>query len=1014
MIMRKKKRLVIGLVVTLMILIYGGYALFAHVNQERAERPQAINGVMDLRNYDFSNRKAIPLNGEWEFIPGELADATSFDKQNAHLVQVPSLWTKHEIDGNKVPKFTSGTYRLIIMVDEPDRIYGIKTGNIRMSNEMIMNGKRIGGSGTVGEDISYVPNNIPYAAYFSPGKQEIELLVRVANFHYASGGGILGSIFLGDQASIGKLRESSLVYDWVTITAFLTMFIYFLGSYLHARIDISQLFFSLFCFANVLYAFSHGEKVLFSLFPATPYEIFERIQAISSILFGLFMLFYFHYSLKDFARKKIVNLLCIAGVVLAAAVLLPIQIHSSFQSINSMYIFMVLVYVVYVQIIAAYHRSTGAAYLIISTLTILVYFIVGTLNVTTYLELTFLPPLLPFICLTMLSWFISHRFTDNFLKKEELSNALLRVDKMKDEFLAKTSHEFRTPLHGIIAISQSMLDKNGLTTDQKEKMSLIVSAARRLSHLVNDILDFSKLREGGLKLVTAPVDLFAATHVVVETFSYMINKDVQIINHVERGQYVLADEDRLRQILYNLIENAVKYTDHGLIEIHCFDQQDQVVIQISDTGMGIPPDHVESIFESFRQFEYSVGGSGLGLSVTKELVNLQGGDIKVNSVVGKGTTFSFTLPGALRVHGDKPEPNHRYDSNTQSVQLPIPYIYQNEGRKKIIIADDDRINLKVIIDTLNDGEYYLIAVDSGQGVLEQIKKHPDTALVILDIMMPELSGYEVCQHLRKSYHLSELPILMLTAAIRPEDMIAAFQSGANDFLHKPLDVSELKTRIRNLILMKDSAETAAKMEVAFLQAQIKPHFVYNVLNSILALSYADLEKARMMITDFAHFLRGSFSFENTSTLVALEKELSLIQSYVNIHRTRFPEQLEWKLKVEGPVNGLIPPLLLQPLVENAILHGLKMKAAGGQVKLTVTEEKGMMIFRVTDNGAGMSEEQLKQLRNGDNSIGQGVGIKNIINRLKYYEDATIHFESEEGRGTTVELRFPQIFSERKG
>ncbi|WP_249664041.1 PleD family two-component system response regulator, partial [Lysinibacillus sp. D4B1_S16] len=124
-----------------------------------------------------------------------------------------------------------------------------------------------------------------------------------------------------------------------------------------------------------------------------------------------------------------------------------------------------------------------------------------------------------------------------------------------------------------------------------------------------------------------------------------------------------------------------------------------------------------------------------------------------------------------------------------------------------------------LIDILEKEHYAIIAVDDGRQVFEQLTLHPDIDLLILDIMMPNLSGYEVCQQIRKNYSSAELPILMLTAAIRPEDLLAAFQSGANDFLHKPLDTAELKTRVRNLILLKESAETAIKMETAFLQGQ---------------------------------------------------------------------------------------------------------------------------------------------------------------------------------------------------
>jgi len=1000
------KKNYIKIITIIGILIISAFALSSILVNEKPISPKAVNGVLDLRNYNISESKPIEMNGEWEFVPNKLLNAQEFAEQQSHHVQVPSLWTKYDLEGKKIPKYTSGTYRLRILINDSKEILGIKTTNIRMSNAIYMDGKLIGKSGIPAEVSDYIAHNTPYVSYFSPSGEEIEMIVHVANFDYASGGGILGSIFIGDQESIGKLRENSLAYDWITIAAFSAMFIYFLGSYLHARVGGAQLFFSLFCFANVLYAVSHGEKVFLAMLPSTPYALFERIQSVSSIWIGLFMFAFFAISLKPFANKRVIKFLYILGILLTGSALLPVKINSGLQIYYSLYIFLILAYVIYLQVIAISKRAVGASYLLFSTFTIFIYFTVGTLNVTTNYAINSIPPLLPFICLTMLSLYISNRFMDSFLKKEELSNALLRVDKLKDGFLAKTSHEFRTPLHGIIAISESMLEdrKFSLSDDQEEKMGLIVGIAKRLSNLVNDILDFSKLKEGDLRVHITSVDLFAITHVVVETFSYMIDKDVRVVNHIQRGQFVLADEERLRQILYNLIDNAVKFTIRGKVEINCYEQEENIVIEVSDTGIGIAPDNLKFIFEPFRQYSNSSEGTGLGLSVTKELVHIQGGTITVDSTVNKGTTFSVTLPKATHFNDTMPHP----------FSLPIPTIMENKGGKKVIIADDDHVNLKVLIDTLVTEDYHIIAVDSGQEVLEQIKKHPDVDLVILDIMMPKLSGYEVCQQLRKSYLLSELPVLMLTAAVRPEDMIAAFQTGANDFLHKPLDTSELKTRIRNLLLMKESSENAVKMEVAFLQAQIKPHFIFNVLNSILSLSYIDLDKARVMITDFANFMRGSFSFENTHSLVPLEKELSLIQSYVNIQRTRFPEKLVWEVQVEESLQCLIPPLLLQPLVENAIIHGLKMKEDQGTVKLIVNREKEMVVFRITDNGTGMSENRLQQIWNIEKNSRRGVGLQNIEKRLKYFEGASIYISSEENKGTIVELRFPHIQSEKEG
>nr|WP_232337076.1 ATP-binding protein [Lysinibacillus timonensis] len=994
------------------VLLLLTYLMMSQFPISKSEKvlPEAENGVIDLRNFDF-HQGAVELKGEWEFISNSLVDVEEFDEQKSTIVKVPNLWKNYSVNGVPVSKFTSGTYRLKVLLDDTIDVYGIKTTSIRMSNATYINGEYVGGSGRPAEDETYSPHNTPFTAFFSPNNPEIEILIHVANFDYASGGGIVGAVYFGDQNSILNVHNASIFYDWVTITAFLTMFVYFLGSYLQFRKDIELLYFALFCFSTMAYSVSHGEKVLLMLIPEMAYGVFERIQILSSIMIGVFLLLYFNHALRNYIHKRIVKIFNFVGVLLGLSAFLPIFINSQFQGMYSIYLFMVIAYIISIQIKAIKQRAVGTIYLIIASIAILIYFIVATLNTLSDYQLSILPPLLPFICLLMLALFISNRFTHSFLKKEELTNALLRIDKLKDEFVAKTSHEFRTPLHGITAISQSLLEKdNSISDEDTEKINLIRKTAERLSHLVNDILDHSKIQQGELKLTIAPVDLYSITHVITGIFHYMVKKDIEIHNNIARGIFVLADENRLRQILYNLIDNAAKYTNQGRIDISASEINGIVTVEVSDTGIGIPEQHINNLFNPFQQFDSSIGGTGLGLSVVKQLVELQKGEIWVDSEVGKGTSFVFSLPIATPVVKQDAAEAVPYYPKISSIELSIPLRIKKDG-KKILVADDDHVNLKVMIEMLETEQYSIIAVDHGQAVLDEIKHHPDIDLVVLDIMMPGLSGYEVSIELRKMFGLSELPILMLTAAITPEDMIAAFQSGANDFLHKPFVASELKTRIRNLLLIKESANETTKMEIAFLQAQIKPHFIYNVLNTILSLSYLDIDKTRAMIKDFATFLRGSFSFENTSSLGPLKKELALVQSYVNIHQTRFPNKIEWIAEVDDDIESyLIPPLLIQPIIENAILHGLKNVKTGGQVSLSIKKKENFLSIIVKDNGIGISEGHLKTLLSEEKEVNRGIGLKNVAKRIKYFQNTAINISSNENVGTAIEIIFPIINS----
>ncbi|NQZ13122.1 MAG: MCP four helix bundle domain-containing protein, partial [Algicola sp.] len=244
---------------------------------------------------------------------------------------------------------------------------------------------------------------------------------------------------------------------------------------------------------------------------------------------------------------------------------------------------------------------------------------------------------------------------------EQLNETLSQMDKLKDDFLANTSHELRTPLHGIIGISESLLDGVGgsVTDIQTENIGMIIQSSRRLANLVDDILDFSKMKQHDLQLDFCAVDINSVCNIVVSIAKALIgNKPVVITKDIPQDlPLVMADENRLHQILLNLIGNSVKFTHEGEIKVIIEPQfsieaiegrPDSVLVSISDTGIGISKDKYQQIFQSFEQFDASTsreyGGTGLGLAVTKKLVELHGSTIDVDSQVGVGSTFSFSIP----------------------------------------------------------------------------------------------------------------------------------------------------------------------------------------------------------------------------------------------------------------------------------------------------------------------------------------------------------------------------------
>ena len=388
---------------------------------------------------------------------------------------------------------------------------------------------------------------------------------------------------------------------------------------------------------------------------------------------------------------------------------------------------------------------------------------------------------------------------------------LKKIDRLKDEFLANTSHELRTPLNGIIGLSESLKDGAAGTLSAKaiENLEMITNSGKRLSHLVNDILDFSKLKNSALELAIKPIDLRATASIVLKLSQPLIQgKDIQLkMNIPEDVPLLEADENRLQQVLHNLIGNAIKFTKAGFVKISAERKGKMVHISVADSGIGIAKEKQSSIFKSFEQGDGSIGrefgGTGLGLSVTKQLVELHGGTIKVNSQVEKGAVFTFTIPASkvkkdeIAAHTtDSPEHIAQIKKDTQEFEGQEESLHIEAEGGRILVVDDEPINRRVLENHLRLAGYHITEAKNGPDALKLLSEGNEYDLILLDVMMPGMSGYEVCETIRNRFLPSELPVVLLTAKNRVSDLVIGFNVGANDYLTKPFSKNELLSRIK--------------------------------------------------------------------------------------------------------------------------------------------------------------------------------------------------------------------------
>jgi signal transduction histidine kinase len=418
-------------------------------------------------------------------------------------------------------------------------------------------------------------------------------------------------------------------------------------------------------------------------------------------------------------------------------------------------------------------------------------------------------------------------------KLEETNQKLMELDQVKTRFFANISHELRTPLTLLIAPLESLLHRFNLDPETKGLLATMHANGMRLLKLINDLLDLVRLESGRMEIKAEPVDMAQFLKGLASAAKQVADdKRLRLETHVDPAiGIVRADPDKLEKVVLNLVFNALKFTPSGgRVTLAANRQGDQYQISVADTGMGISEKNLPHVFDRFWQADDSskrkFQGVGIGLALVKELVEIQSGQVKVESQVGKGTTFTATLPyqAAETVSSPAqviPEADAPTVSNGTTVTSEewLANLYRraelfpaltsvqdalrpvetarNGTQPTILVADDEPDMLRFLKSQLSRQYHVLEAVDGSQAVEKASQFLPD--IILLDMMMPEKDGLQACKEIREKSSTQTIPIVLLTARADEETKMAALSAGASDFLAKPFSTTELHVRIRNLV-----------------------------------------------------------------------------------------------------------------------------------------------------------------------------------------------------------------------
>lgn len=761
-------------------------------------QPNAQKGVIDLQNFNFNDEEVVSLGGEWEFYWEKLLINSEFSNEKPSFNDFLIDW------GSKYSSFGFATYRLVILLPEEPSNFSLQIPIFYSSYKLFANGTLIASNGTVGTSKEqYAPKWIPQNISLEvTDTTSVELVLHISNFKH-SRGGAYQPILLGKSKVIAKKREGELAYTYLLTGVLLITSFFFLGLYVFGKREKAILFFSIFCFTYSYRIIGLGLYPLNFLFPDLPWVFTLKLEYITLFLSGLiFGVYTLNLYPRETSKLLIKIFSSLSSIFVIAAITLPAY---WFTQLVLPYFIILIAYILYafwVYVKAFLNKREGAGFALASTGIVFIVFLYEMM-----VHFGFLNELPSFNFLGYLFFFslqslvLTYRFSNSLKRAINKAEAASRA---KSQFLSTMSHEIRTPLNAIIGLS-GLLAETPLNSTQDDYVKTVKISGENLLSIINNILDYSKIESSKIEIRNSEVLVQELVENVLDLVAPLnINTSVELIYEIDDSvsPYIVTDQIKLQQILINLINNAVKFTEEGEILVQLRMEENtngtasKLCISVKDTGIGISEIGLKKLFQSFSQVDSSTsrkyGGTGLGLIISKRLVEALGGSIEVKSEIGKGTEF------LLSVLVEK------------SKKKLIPFKSDLLNGKKALILDDNITNLKIFEQQSIPHGLKIKTSTDPSFITENISKLDEFDFIVLDMQMPMKDGIEVAREIRSKWPKDTLPLVMLSSihTIESKSDFELFDLH----LTKPVKQSQLFRTLENLF--KDSKTLQTDLSVA--------------------------------------------------------------------------------------------------------------------------------------------------------------------------------------------------------
>jgi signal transduction histidine kinase/serine phosphatase RsbU (regulator of sigma subunit) len=789
----------------------------AACGQARREGPRAVRGALDLSRWSFARDGTLNLNGDWEFYwqreltPQDIARGIA----PSGYVDTGS-WAFKQVGDKVLPRHGYGTYRLKVKLPRESSLVALRFGEIYSASTIYVDGKLAFQNGVVGHtaETNEILHRQRLLDHEVAASGELEIVIAAANFEYTYPG--LMNMSIGTPAELHRARELSLTQSVLILGSILFMMLYHLGLYALRPGDTSPIDLAVLCAGTALFNLVTSGELAFYMVPRLDGELWWKLY-----FWGWFggvlgyQLFLQSVVPEEFPARLRRPMIAFTAVCALVALALPFRLfHVPLARVYQVYSVVGLVHCMVVLFKGVRKQGGDARILLAGTCVLFVVFVHDLMVSEQIIQGTYLISVGLLFVLFAQSIMLAARFSKAFSMVEASERA-------RTQFFHNTSHELRTPLNGILGFVDLLRrgTYGNLAPGARAALDKVAHLAESLRGQVNTILDLAKSKQGRLDVMCARFSLNNVVHELraladglsLHSPELHFNQELSWDLDREAPSFV-SDHDKLLTILRNLIGNAFKFREQGKPHhVHLRMRLDKGVLEceVEDTGIGIPQDQQSRIFEEFVQVEGHASrayeGTGLGLAMVKSCVKLLGGELTLDSVPGRGTRIKVRLPerevnmavepvrvgtGPVRsMHPQKLNQSMLTESGVVSLSTEL-------ATSEVLVVDDNPTNLEVMRELLRSAGFPVVTCSGGREALQRLREQPPD-LMLLDLMMPEVSGEDVLREVRRDPALADLPVILLTARASHEDRLLGLRLGADDYLAKPVDSGELLLRVKN-------------------------------------------------------------------------------------------------------------------------------------------------------------------------------------------------------------------------